>query len=99
MHSDCPALDVVLSSSEVALSARGVRAEFRVPPLGGAANQAALVSQAMLGWVLSEYGDSLRGMGGAGGRGHPPSAQRIYERSSITVIVNCLPDLFSSVIW
>ena len=67
VYSDCPALDVVLTSSEAALSAQGVRVEFRVSPLGGAANQAALVAQAMLGWALGEYGDSTREAGAADG--------------------------------
>lgn len=56
VHSDCPALDVVLTKYESEFFSSGLSIEYRVPPLGDAANQAALVVQAMLGWVLDKYG-------------------------------------------
>ena len=55
VYSDWPALDVVLTSFETAFEARGWKVDYRISPLGSASNQAALVAQSMLGWVMEEY--------------------------------------------
>ena len=51
IYSDCPALDAVLVAARDELSACNADAEFRIPPLGDSAVQAAAIIQGMLSWA------------------------------------------------
>lgn len=56
VYSDCPALDVVLSVSQKEFEHLGLSVEYRVPPLGDASVQAALLAQPMLAWAAQTCG-------------------------------------------